>query len=323
MTEAIILEQKSASASTNRSVSNKRLYIFPTQHGLIFALMLIVMLMGSVNYTNSMAYMLTFLLASLYIVCMLHTYRNLKGMVLKTNNAKPVFAGETAEFPLILINRTTTDRHSVVIHPWPKKRIGKRMQYRGAEYSNIVPGEIHKGTIPVMTQVRGRLRPGRLRIYSTYPLGLFRAWSYMDCSNYCLVYPKPEGSTELPQYSQDPTRDHYGEQIGADDFIGVRQYKPGDSIKNIDWKALAKEQGVLIKRFSGSGARQLLFHWGHTKHLGDNEKRLSQLALWIIIAEQEGLRYSLELPDIKIPIGNGDSHRHQSLRALALAEYGN
>lgn len=38
-------------------------------------------------------------------------------------------------------------------------------------------------------------------------------------------------------------------------------------------------------------------------------------------AEQEGIRYSLELPDTKIPIGNGDSHKHQCLKALA--NYGN
>ncbi|NNE38440.1 MAG: DUF58 domain-containing protein [Gammaproteobacteria bacterium] len=321
MTDAIILEQKSTSSQSNRAVSRKRLYIFPTQHGLVFALMLIVMLMGSVNYTNSMAYMLTFLLGSLYIVCMLHTYRNLKGMVLKTNNAKPVFAGEVAEFPLILINRTTTDRHSIVVHPWPKKRIGKRAQYQGAEYTNIVPAEIHKGTMPVMAQSRGRLQPGRLRIYSTYPLGLFRAWSYMYCTSYCLVYPKPEGMPDLPQYSEDPARDHYGEQSGTDDFIGVRQYQPGDSIKNIDWKAMAKEQGVLIKKFSGSGARQLVLHWDHTRHIVDVEKKLSQLALWVIIAEQEGLRYGLELPDKKITIGNGNPHQHQCLKTLA--DYGN
>ncbi len=321
MSDSIILEQNSANAQTNQAASRKRLYIFPTRHGLVFALMLMVMLMGSVNYTNSMAYMLTFLLASLYIVCMLHTYRNLKGLVFKTNNAKAVFAGETAEFPLVLINRTTTDRHSISIHPWPKKRTGNRAQYRGGEFHNIVPGEIHKGVMPVITHTRGKLLPGRLRIYSTYPLGLFRTWSYIHCTSYCLVYPKPEGSPVLPQCSEDLTCDHYGEQVGIDDFIGVRQYQPGDSIKNIDWKALSKEQGVLSKKFSGSGARQLVLHWEQTRHIGDVEKRLSQLALWVMTAEQEGIRYSLELPDTKIPIGNGDSHKHQCLKALA--NYGN
>jgi uncharacterized protein (DUF58 family) len=317
MSDAIILEQKVADSQSRGGVNRKRLYIFPTQHGMVFALMLAVMLMGSVNYTNSMAYMLTFLLGSLYMICMLHTYRNLKGLVLKTNNAKPVFAGDVAEFPLIIINRTTTDRRSISIHPWPRKRTGDRSLYAGSEFSSIVPGEIHKGLLPLPTRSRGRLRLGRIRIHSVYPLGLFRAWSYMQCTSSCLVYPKPEGSSELPPYSQNPTRDHYGEQSGTDDFTGVRQYRPGDSIKNIDWKALAREQDVLIKKFSGSGAIQLILHWNHTKQIGDVEKRLSQLALWVITAEQKGLRYSLEMPNTKIPIGNGDIHCHQCLSILA------
>lgn len=320
MSNSIILEQKTLGSQISKSIDRKRLYIFPTQHGLVFAIMLVVMLLGSVNYTNSMAYMLTFLLGSLYLVCMLQTYKNLKGMALKISNAKSVFAEEIAEFPIVIINRTTTDRRSIYIHPWPKKRGKNRSRYQGKEFPNITPGEMHRGILPVKTQLRGRLQPGRLRIYSVYPLGIFRAWSYMNCTSNCVVYPKPEGSTELPLFSEDPMRDHFGEQSGADDYIGVRQYRSGDSIRNIDWKAVAKEQGVLVKKFAGSGARQLVLHWEHTRNIGDVEKRLSQLALWTIIAEQQGLRYGLELPDYKISIGNGDTHRHQCLKALA--EYG-
>ena len=122
MSDSIILEQKTLGSQISNSMDRKRLYIFPTQHGIIFAFMLVVMLLGSINYTNSMAYMLTFLLGSLYMVAMLQTYKNLKGMVLKTSNAKSVFAEEVAEFPVVIINRTTTDRRSIYIHPWPKKR---------------------------------------------------------------------------------------------------------------------------------------------------------------------------------------------------------
>jgi uncharacterized protein (DUF58 family) len=317
MSDSIILEQKTLGSQISNSMDRKRLYIFPTQHGIIFALMLVVMLFGSINYTNSMAYMLTFLLGSLYMVAMLQTYKNLKGMVLKTSNAKSVFAEEIAEFPIVIINRTTTDRRSIYIHPWPKKRKKYKPHHQGKELSNITPGEIHRSILPIKTQIRGRLQAGRLRIYSVYPLGIFRAWSYMNCTSYCVVYPKPAGSTELPLFSEDPMRDHFGEQSGTDDYIGVRQYRSGDSIRNIDWKAVAREQGVLVKKFAGSGARQLVLQWEHTRNIGDVEKRLSQLALWIIIAEREGIRYGLELPGYRISTGNGEPHRHQCLKALA------
>ena len=93
MTESVILEQKapqtgSASALLSR---RQRLYIFPTRHGLVYAVMLAVMLLGAINYTNNMAYMLTFMLGSLFMVCMLHTYRNLRGLIVTVSEARPAF----------------------------------------------------------------------------------------------------------------------------------------------------------------------------------------------------------------------------------------
>ncbi|MGK0297024.1 MAG: hypothetical protein ACI9XC_000624 [Gammaproteobacteria bacterium] len=320
MAESIILEQKPALGLKGINVSRKRLYIFPTRHGLVFGIMLAVMMMGAINYTNSMAYMLTFLLISLFLVCILHTYRNLRGLIVSTNNARSVFAGEIAEFPIIFDNRNSPQRSSISIHPWPTRRKRKKIQQNGVEYTRIDTEQLVRDVLPMQTTSRGYLKPERLRIHSAYPLGLFRAWSYLSCKSFCLVFPKPEGDSRLPYFTEHTTQDQKGEQIGTDDFIGFRQYRPGDSIRNIDWKILAREQGVMVKKFSGSGARQLIIHWDQTSHLDNIEKKISQLALWIIRAEKNGLRYGLVLPDIKIDLDHGEKHQLKCLGMLA--EYG-
>jgi len=320
MSDSIILEQKphtAGSTASHRISKRNRLYIFPTQHGLVYACMLAVMLLGAVNYTNNMAYMLTFMLGSLFMVCMLHTYRNLRGLGIRTNDAKPVFAGEVAQFPLILDNRTGPRRNSISIHPWPKLRRERKKQGKGIEQIRLDARQLYREYLPFLAVSRGYLVPARLRIQSSWPLGLFRTWAYLDCKSTCIVYPKPFGNPGLPGLTEDSSQEQAGEQPGAEDFTGFRHYHPGDSIRNIDWKALAREQGLLVKKFSGSGARRLILNWDQTAHLVDIESRLSQLALWLIRAEQGGVRYGLIMPGTQIDIDHGEVHQHKCLHILA------
>src|SRR3569623_543661 len=58
-------------------VSRRRVYIVPTRFGYLFAVMLLVMLLGAMNYSNSMAFALTFLLSSMGLIAMHHTHGNL------------------------------------------------------------------------------------------------------------------------------------------------------------------------------------------------------------------------------------------------------
>jgi hypothetical protein len=50
------------------------------------------------------------------------------------------------------------------------------------------------------------------------------------------------------------------------------------------------------------------------------ERRLSQLARWVLDAEGEGRNYGLRLPEFSQSPGQGDLHRHECLKALALFE---
>ena len=318
MPDSIILEHQPLQNRTTPGLARKRLYIFPTQHGLVFSLLLAVMLMGAINYTNNMAYMLTFLLASLFMVSMLHTYRNLRGLVITSNNARSVYAGEIAEFPIVIDNRSGPERINLNINPRSGLLRKRKLNTSGIEHTRIAAGQMFRGNLLVQTTSRGRIRPGQLTIHSSFPLGLFRTWSYMNCESYCVVYPKPDGDSRLPYFSEYTAQDQQGEKAGADDFIGFQHYRPGDSIRSIDWKILAREQGLMVKKFSGSGARQLVLNWEQTALLGNIEARLSQLALWIIKAEQYDIRYGLELPGNKIDLGHGEHHKQRCLTMLAV-----
>jgi hypothetical protein len=182
----------------------------------------------------------------------------------------------------------------------------------------IDAGQLSRDYLPIPARRRGYLNPGRLKIHSSFPLGLFQTWSYLHSHSQSIVYPVPLGDPTLLGLTEDLTLDQIGKLSGTDDFTGFRQYRAGESIRNIDWKIYAREQGLHVKKFSGSGAQQLMLHWEQTAKLTDLEARLSQLTLWVLRAEQAGLRYGLVLPGMQIDINTGETHQQQCLKQLAI-----
>lgn len=316
MSAGFVLEDALAAGAAGGpgGLQRRRVYIFPTRQGILFGVVLLVMLVGAINYSNSMAYLLAFTLGSVFLVAMLHTYRNLRGLILNVKPAPAVFAGGEARYPLLLDNRGGGERIGLRVFPAP--RHGRRLAPEGHAI-DIPPAQLQQDDIAVAAPVRGLLRAGRVRVESSWPLGLFRAWSYLDSGAVAVVYPRPAGNPYLPEFNADSADHQAGSQGGTDDFLGFRPYRPGDSIRNIDWKALAREQGVLLKRFSGSGLRRLTLHWDQTAHLPDPERRLSQLCLWVVEAERQGLDYGLEIPGTRLPVDHGEHHERRCLETLA------
>ena len=327
MSETVVLVQYPFSArqttAENRKITKQRVFIMPTRHGAVFVLMLFAMALGAINYNNSMAYILTFLLSSLFLVTLLHTCKNLAGILIKQAPASPVFAGELANFPLILDNRNSQLRLSISFIKTKKKwrLIADVLTSTGNEIPitscNIDVNKFNRIELPVKAEQRGLLYTGRIKVFTTFPLGLFKAWSYIDMKQPCLVYPKPAGQHSFPLFKLTDATGLQGTAAGTDDFIGFRNYQAGDSIKDIAWKAYAQQKGLFVKRFSGSGADKLHLGWDDVLSLPDVEARLSQLCLWIIEAESQSLQYSLELPKIFIDTGHGDKHLHRCLSSLA------
>ena len=78
----------------------RNIYILPTGYGMLYLTVLGAMLIGSVNYNNNLGFLLTFLLGSLGLTAMMHTYSMLYGLRLVSATAMPVFAGESVDVDL-------------------------------------------------------------------------------------------------------------------------------------------------------------------------------------------------------------------------------
>lgn len=290
-------------------ITRRRIYILPTRSGALFGLLLIVMLLGATNYSNSLAFALSFWLAGVALVSMHHAHANLVHLQLVGADATPVFAGEPAHFALVL-RADGNRRHRAI-------RLRTDAQ-RDTPRQDMGPGETARTDVTCQTSARGRLRCPRLRVESIYPVGLFRAWSWLQPDTQALVYPRPLGHERLPVRSGDAGTAAVLSTRGHEDFLGHRDYAPGDSPRHIDWKASARSDDLRLREHTQPRAAVL---WLDERAAGggSREARLSQLARWVIAADRAGLNYGLRLVDGTQPPASGPVHRAACLRALALA----
>lgn len=288
------------------TLNRRRIYILPTRRGLLFAVFLLLMLLGSINYGLSLGFVLTFLLAGLGLVGMLHTYRNLAGVRISTSGVAPVFAGEPAEFYLCLDA------------PGARPAIGLHWQKQAPQWVDLLEPGQQCAPLSVPATQRGWLIPGRFTLFTYFPLGLFCAWSYVDFGSRCLVYPKPLMGHPLPLgENADQSGALSTQQEGAEDFSGLREYRLGDAPRHVAWKASSKNTALLTKQFTTPGAATLWFDWAMLRE-PDTETRLSRLAGMILEAERAGQAYGLRLPGIEYAPTSGVAQRERCLQALAL-----
>lgn len=290
-------------------LSHRRVYILPARLGVMFGVTLLIMLIGSINYVLSLGFMLTFLLAGMGIAGMVHTVRNLARLTVVAGRVEPAFVGESAQFRLHLENSAHYERPAVLL----------RQLDSGAQIVADIPAG---GALDVVLAVpavqRGWLDLGRVMLETRYPIGLFRAWSYVEPELRTLVYPRPEKSP-LPQASPDASAGAaHASARGTEDYSGLRSYQLSDSPRHVAWKAVARSEDMLTKQFTGQASARLWLDWALLPVQLDTEARLSRLTGWVLEAERQGVRYGLRLPGVQIEPASGDAHRSACLTALAL-----
>lgn len=290
-------------------LDRSRIYILPTGTGLVFTGMLTLMLFGSINYNNSMGHLFTFLVGSMAVVSILHCYRNLAGLRFSTGRTHPAFAGQRAGFELQVENPAALRRCGISLEPAGEPPV----------VIDLDEGQTRAVMLWRSTSRRGRLQLGRCTVSTRYPLGLFRAWAFVELPLACSIYPRPGPMRQPPQSPVYKPQQSGDKGRGVDDFVGLRPWRPGDSPRHVFWKAAAREQTLLVKQFGGDRADELWLDWATLPGMSV-EARLSQLCRWVVDANRNHQSFGLRLPRQEIAVGSGAVHRHHCLEALARYE---
>lgn len=281
----------------------RRIYIVPTGFGLGFGVLLLVMLVGALNYTNNAALLLTCLLGAASITSMLLAFRVLDGLTLVAVRPEQAIAGQPITVHLTF--RAERPRESV------------RVDLAGQEqaFAIGVPGEAEV-VFHLPTEKRGWQPLPRLRVWSTWPLGLFRAWSWLYPQQSVLVWPRPEAHGPAPRHPDDDPS--HRQLRDGDDLAALREYRAGDPPRHVAWKASARHEGLLVKDFEQPRAHEeWRLDWRELGPL-DHEARIARLARWVGEAHAQRRRYGLWLPSQEFTADSGSDHYARCMSALAL-----
>ena len=276
--------------------SHERIYILPTRRGWLFLLSLLVMLVTSMNYALGLGYALSFLLCGLFSSALLATYRNLAGTRFEDVHTSSATVGEEVEFSLTIKN--------------PSKQTLRMLRIKNSTgqdtlIETIAGGQTSNASLKVPALKRGWMGSGRLTFTSEYPLGLWYSWGYAHVPCHALVYPSAEVDAPalppVPKGKQSATdlSAPSGPELASSsgDPSAIREYRPGDNIVAIDWKASARGQGLHTREFSEQDEPDnIQLTWDQTSELSDVESRLSRLTAWVQICAENGHDWSLELP---------------------------
>jgi uncharacterized protein (DUF58 family) len=252
--------------------------------------------------------MLAFLLAAVVHNGVVLAHLRLSGLRITALHAEPVHAGE----PLRLRVRIESGKRS---------REGVHLEASDAAVVLPAlleqPGVDAEVELAIPTVRRGLLDLGRLRVSTTRPLGLARAWSGWRPRERLLVYPAAEKSgPPLPGSGGDGTPRPRAQRSGEDTHH-LRDYRSGDAPRQIAWKASARLDRLMVREYEAGSAQDVPLEWPALRHL-PYEQRIARLARWVLEAEREGRRYRLVLPSGVLGPARGAEHRHACLRALAL-----
>ena len=287
-----------------------RVWVHANGRSVGLAAVLIAMCYAGASQNNGAAYLLCFVVTGLAIVSTVHAWANLSGLKLSVAPIPPAFAGEELLVPLIVTARKGRTHFGVCAGVRGSKSTGP---------TTILPDSPAHIEVRSTTGKRGRYEALSLELSSDYPLGFVTARQRATLTQEYYVYPTPRGDLPVPRTLAPTRQPREGTRHEGDDFGGVRMWQQGESQRHIDWKAVARNDVLVTKQWTGEMDEILRFDWSMLAAF-EAEARLSQLCKWIVFAERGFETYELRLPGRTISAARGEKHYHECLRALATFE---
>jgi len=291
--------------ATAETLTQKNIYILPASQSLGFFLVIVLLWLVGTNYENNLVLLLSYLLIAIFVSAIFATHGNLSGLKISVSGCSQAFAGEPLIVYLKINNRGKASR------------LRLRFEWAGAEQVIAdIPADTDTNLeVSLPTKHRGWLRPGRLKIESSYPLGIIRAWTLPKLSAPALVFPEP---IEAPTVDGNGSEGMEGQahKRGIDDFGGLEAWRPGVPMQRIAWKHYSAGRGLLEKKFEANTSNPEWLDWEYYPDL-ETEARLSALCAKALEMEQLGQHYGLKMPGTMLLPSQGETHLVRVLTALA------
>jgi uncharacterized protein (DUF58 family) len=290
-------------AVTHITLNQSNLFIFLSKEGAYYLVLAVLLWIGATNYQNNLVYGLCFLLLAILFVIIHYTFANVSGLSLSFVSAKPIFAGDVAQFKFLLQSRNA--KHQLLLG-WQ------------GEPESLIELPAQQPTfcwLPATTKRRGIYRPGRFLLKSIYPAGIVQCWTWLDLCAEVVVYPQP-AEADYTLYSLGSIENQGVMVTGSDDYFALKSYKQGDPLSHVAWKQHAAGRGLFVREYVDYRGADIWLDYSTMPDV-DPELRLSKLCYCVLQLHEQASVFGLRLPNKIIEPSTGQTHLDSVLEALA------
>lgn len=277
-----------------RTLKQNEVLVFIYQQGFLYLVLILITFIAGINYANNLILGFCFLISAILCISFYLSFKQLHAVTLDVTVDEVGRVGEAFTVKINLQQQNTnpkflnfkftdvTDQVQIQSHLFDQKQQSVELVF-----------------IP---QQRGKFEVPAIQIFSTYPLGLVRAWTYIYLTETYWIAPEAKSLSQNFQNSSNT-----GEP-DLDEFKELRNFKIGDSLQSVSWKQAARGQGLFVKQFEDLvDTHAMQIEYGQMPS-ADHEEKLSFMMALVDQCELAQTPYSIVLPYAQTENGVGELH---------------
>jgi uncharacterized protein (DUF58 family) len=180
--------------------------------------------------------------------------RMLRGVEVARRAPASVHQGDAARVELAVTNRSRGMRASLIVEdPF--------LEATTLFVSHVAPGERVELTTIRTAARRGPQGTAPVILRTEAPFGVAERRRRIDASGSALVLPRVEPLGDLPFIDRAPTHERalhtYPRRGSGPEYLGIREYRPGDSMRHVHWPSTARHGSVMVREFEQEQTRRL------------------------------------------------------------------
>ncbi|MFW1950428.1 DUF58 domain-containing protein [Acinetobacter beijerinckii] len=283
-----------------KTLLQKDVLVFIYKQGFLYLVLILITFIAGINYANNLILGFCFLISAMLCISFYLTFKQLHALKVEVIAVEVGQVGQPLILKILFNQKINSARYL-------------RIQWQENEQLIYFDQAQQALELTVLPQHRGHYEIGSIKLFSTYPLGLVRAWTYFYPKQKIWIAPK----------AYDWQKEHKNQPTNAndslDEFKELRSFQLGDSYQNVAWKQVARGQGFFIKMFEAQANHQyLVIDYQQIPALGHEEK-LSFIMGLVEQCEQLGDDYCLILPHAILERGQGHAQLIKAKLLLAQA----
>ena len=293
--------EKRFQLKTTKQLRQKDVLIFIYQQGYLYLVLILITFIAGINYANNLILGFCFLISAILCISFYLTFKQLHQLQIELILPEVGQVNESFKIQLHISQSVPSLKYIY-------------LKVNG-EIQPILMKDRHlKTELSFLAEQRGAMQIPVIQLYSTYPLGLVRAWTYFYISS--AVWIAPQAQFFQHQHS---VASSLGEP-DFDEFKELRAYQLGEALHAVSWKQAARGQGLYVKQFEDQKDAKVITIDYADMPSAIHEEKLSLMMGLIEACEQQQRHYQVILKQQHLVQSQGQAQLLKAQLLLAQAD---